>query len=55
MEAMDGFSHPMISKLLLDVTDEAQAAEVIQTIVEREGRIDVLVNNAGALHVGVYF
>lgn len=31
----------------LDVTDEAQAREVAQAAIERFGRIDVLVNNAG--------
>ncbi|GHB43526.1 short-chain dehydrogenase/reductase [Streptomyces xanthochromogenes] len=33
--------------LPLDVTDEQQAREVAQAAVERFGRIDVLVNNAG--------
>ncbi|MGA5559740.1 oxidoreductase [Streptomyces platensis] len=33
--------------LPLDVTDERQAQEVAQAAVERFGRIDVLVNNAG--------
>ncbi len=33
--------------LPLDVTDPAAAQEVVQTVREREGRVDVLVNNAG--------
>jgi len=49
---MDSLTHPQISKLVLDVTNESQATEVVQTIVEREGRIDILVNNAGSLHMG---
>jgi NAD(P)-dependent dehydrogenase (short-subunit alcohol dehydrogenase family) len=32
----------------LDVTDRPNAAEAIRTLLERHGRIDVLVNNAGA-------
>lgn len=31
----------------LDVADEAQVAAVVAAVVERHGRIDVLVNNAG--------
>ena len=37
---------------LLDVTDEGQCAGVCQTVLTRQGRLDVLVNNAGIGHVG---
>jgi len=33
----------------LDVTDRPGAAEAIRSLLERHGRIDVLVNNAGAI------
>ncbi|HEU4655985.1 MAG TPA: glucose 1-dehydrogenase [Capillimicrobium sp.] len=36
----------------LDVTDAAAWEEVVRGVVERHGRIDVLVNNAGIWHTG---
>jgi len=33
--------------LQTDVTDEAQVGRAVQTVLEREGRIDVVINNAG--------
>ncbi|MFB8828409.1 oxidoreductase [Azotobacter sp. CWF10] len=39
--------HPNLLALPLDVTDEAQAREAAAHAVERFGRIDVLLNNAG--------
>ncbi|MBY0399592.1 SDR family oxidoreductase [Myxococcota bacterium] len=36
----------------LDVSQEADWARVVGGIVAREGRIDALVNNAAALHIG---
>ncbi|OSD05587.1 oxidoreductase [Trametes coccinea BRFM310] len=51
LEAMEGFEHP-VEKLRLDVTDDENVQVVVKTILEREGRIDVLVNNAGVLCTG---
>lgn len=41
-ESIDGYS-----MIALDVTEEASISRAIQTILDKEGRIDVLVNNAG--------
>ena len=35
-----------------DVADEAQVSDMVQQVVERYGRIDVLVNNAGVMILG---
>jgi NAD(P)-dependent dehydrogenase (short-subunit alcohol dehydrogenase family) len=35
-----------------DVTDQAQVESMVREVVERWGRIDVLVNNAGTIQVG---
>ena len=40
-------NHPDVLPLALDVTDEAQAHAAAMATIERFGRIDVLVNNAG--------
>ncbi|KZT67754.1 NAD(P)-binding protein [Daedalea quercina L-15889] len=49
LEAMEGLAHPSIECLALDVTDDANVKQVVETVIEREGRIDIVVNNAGAI------
>ncbi|PIL32478.1 hypothetical protein GSI_05181 [Ganoderma sinense ZZ0214-1] len=47
LESLEGFSQPNIHRLTLDVTDEQSVKTVVKTIIDQEGQIDVLVNNAG--------
>lgn len=42
---------PTVSMLKLDLTKIESIKQAVQTIVEKEGRIDVLINNAG-MHTG---
>ena len=38
--------------VLCDVSDQKQVENLIEVTINRYGRIDVLVNNAGVIHVG---
>jgi 3-oxoacyl-[acyl-carrier protein] reductase len=41
-----------VSAFVADLTDEAAAAELVEAVLRRGGRIDVLVNNAGLAQTG---
>lgn len=41
---------PRIDYVVCDVTDDTAVVDSVQTIVDRHGRVDVLVNNAGTTH-----
>jgi NAD(P)-dependent dehydrogenase (short-subunit alcohol dehydrogenase family) len=43
---------PAATALALDVTDAAAFADVAAAAIERHGRVDVLVNNAGIMPIG---
>jgi NAD(P)-dependent dehydrogenase (short-subunit alcohol dehydrogenase family) len=46
-------AHPeQVEAVRLDVTDQAAGRAVVDGVVAKHGRIDVLVNNAGRTHVG---
>ena len=40
-------AEPGVTHLQADVTDEAQVNAAVAEILRREGRIDILINNAG--------
>jgi 3-oxoacyl-[acyl-carrier protein] reductase len=41
-----------VSAFVADLTDEAAAGELVEAVLRRSGRIDVLVNNAGMAQSG---
>ena len=51
---MQGFTHPDIHTLALDVTSDENVREVVQSVIQREGHLDILVNNAGLGNTGKY-
>lgn len=52
LETLEGFQSPNIKTRVLDVLSDENVDSVVKTIIDAEGRIDVLVNNAGAICAG---
>lgn len=51
LEPDQAFSDTSLETFVCDVADEASVADLVRSVVERHGRIDVLVNNAGVVLV----
>jgi len=51
LASMDGFKDLSIEKLAMDVTNDEDVDRVIKAIVDAEGKIDIVVNNAGVLGI----
>ncbi|KII94107.1 hypothetical protein PLICRDRAFT_153462 [Plicaturopsis crispa FD-325 SS-3] len=49
VESVEGFTHANIEKLALDVTSDESVLAAVQTVLQKEGKIDIVVNNAGIL------
>ena len=52
VETIGEFEHDTIEKLALDVTSDEDVQRAVQHILEVEGKIDIVVNNAGMFYAG---
>lgn len=53
VDRMAGLTQLGVTPVHLDITDEDSIAEMVQSVIDQAGRIDVLVNNAGYGSYGV--
>jgi short-subunit dehydrogenase len=49
---MEGFQNPNIRRHVLDVTNGDDIERAVQTVLAEAGKIDIVVNNAGATAIG---
>lgn len=52
LESMEGLEHPNVKKLVMDVTNADHIEDVVSDVITIEGRIDILINNAGVACAG---
>ena len=52
LDRMEPLKEDGVVPVRLDVTDDESMQEVVRTVLDREGRVDVLVNNAGYGYFG---
>lgn len=52
VESIGDFADSLVEKLALDVTSDEAVERVVKHIAEVEGKIDVVVNNAGLFYAG---
>lgn len=55
VESMNGFKNASIRRLALEVTSDESVQQAIDSVIVAEGKIDVLVNNAGGICIGMHF
>jgi NAD(P)-dependent dehydrogenase (short-subunit alcohol dehydrogenase family) len=55
IETIAESSFPNVERLALDVTSDESVGKAIEHIIEKEGRLDVVVNNAGAIAAGASY
>ena len=49
---MTTLTHPNFRMFVLDVTNDEEVRALVATIIEAEGHVDVVINNAGILAPG---
>ena len=54
IETIADFEDKTIEKICLDVTSDESVQNALKHIIEEEGKIDVVVNNAGFIAPGMY-
>ncbi|KAF8898963.1 oxidoreductase [Infundibulicybe gibba] len=52
VDTIQDFENPLIERISLDVTQDADVQKVVQKIMDAEGGIDIVVNNAGVMCAG---